>query len=213
MNFNKDRIEKGFNSFLDNKVSKLTPLYKIIICASAVLLPCIIFYFLSYSPKTDEIKKLGTQQKTLEAEITKVEKAAREITRHKAEMEETELMFAKASALLPQQQEIPSLLASISDVGQNSGLDFLSFTPKNEIKKDFYADIPVDVKVRGTYHNVGTFLDKISDLSRIVTVNDINMGGPKLQADEMILETTFTLVTYRFVEPSSISQVNDKGKK
>jgi len=115
-------------------------------------------------------------------------------------MAETKLMFAKASALLPQQQEIPSLLTSISDIGQNSGLDFLSFIPKNEMRKEFYADIPVDIKVSGTYHNVGVFLDKISDSSRIVTVSDINMGGPKLQAGEMILETTFSLVTYRFVE-------------
>lgn len=202
MNMDKVKIQEAINSFLDEKVSRLKPVHKIVICAATVLLPVIVFYFFSYSPKAAEIKNLLAQKQQLEAEITKVEKASREITKHRAEMAETKLMFAKASAFLPQQQEIPSLLASISDLGQNSGLDFLSFVPKNEIIKEFYAEIPVDIKVRGTYHNVGVFLDKISDLPRIVTVSDINMSGPKLQGGEMILETTFSLVTYRFVEPA-----------
>lgn len=210
MNIDKVKIQEAINSFLDEKVARLKPLHKAMICVAAILLPCVTFYFLSYSPKTVEIKSLQSQQKNLADEITKVEKASREITKHRAEMAEAKLMFAKASALLPQQQEIPSLLASISDIGQNSGLDFLSFIPNNEIRREFYADIPVDIKVRGTYHNVGVFLDKISDLSRIVTVSNINMGGPKLQAGEMILETTFSLVTYRFVE--SALQADDKKK-
>lgn len=213
MNIDKVKIQEAINSFLDEKVAQLRPLHKAIICVGAILLPCVAFYFLSYSPKTVEINKLLSQQKKLEDEITKVEKASREITKHRAEMAETKLMFAKASALLPQQQEIPSLLTSISDIGQNSGLDFLSFIPKNEMRKEFYADIPVDIKVRGTYHNVGVFLDKISDLSRIVTVSNINMGGPKPQVGEMILETTFSLVTYRFVEPAPQAQDKKKNKK
>jgi type IV pilus assembly protein PilO len=208
MNIDNVKIKEAINSFLDKKIDRIKPVHKYSICIISILVPCLVFYFVSYSPKADEIKKLQIQQKNLEIEIAKIEKAASEITKYRAEMEETELMFSKASALLPQQQEIPSLLASISDVGQNSGLVFLSFTPKNEIKKDFYADIPVDVKVRGAYHNVGTFLDKISNLPRIVTVSDINMGGPKLQGGEIILETTFSLVTYRFIE--SIPQANDK---
>ena len=211
MNVDKVKTQEAINSFLDEKIAPLKPLHKAIICIGAILLPCVAFYFLSYSPKTVEINKLQSQQKKLENEIKKVEKASREITKHRAEMAETKLMFAKASALLPQQQEIPSLLTSISDLGQNSGLDFLSFVPKNERRKEFYADIPVDIKVRGTYHNVGVLLDKISDLSRIVTVSNINMGGPKLQAGEMILDTTFSLVTYRFVEP--VPQADNKKKK
>ncbi|MBU4260423.1 MAG: type 4a pilus biogenesis protein PilO [Proteobacteria bacterium] len=211
MNINKVKIQEAINSFLDEKVSHLKPQHKAMICIGAILLPCVAFYFLSYSPKTIEINMLQSQQKNLEDEITKVEKASREITKYRAEMAETKLMFAKASALLPQQQEIPSLLTSISDIGQNSGLDFLSFIPKNEMRKEFYADIPVDIKVRGTYHNVGVFLDKISNLSRIVTVSNINMGGSKLQSGEMILETTFSLVTYRFVEPAPLVQGKNKN--
>lgn len=211
MNINKVKIQEAFNSFLDEKIAKLKPLHKALVCLCAILLPCIAFYFLSYSPKSDEIDNLQVRQKKLEEEIAKIDAASRSITKHRAEMAETKLMFAKASALLPQQQEIPSLLISISDVGQNSGLDFLTFIPKSEIKKDFYADIPVEIKVRGTYHNVGSFLDKISNLSRIVTVANLDMSNPRLQAGEMMLETRMSLVTYRSVEPAP--QAEDKKKK
>ena len=211
MSVNKVKMQEAINSFLDEKVSRLKTPHKIGICVAALLLPCVAFYFISYSPKTAEIKKLRTEKIKLEQEIKKVEKAAREIKKHRAEMAETKVMFEKASGMLPQKQEIPSLLTSISDQGQNSGLDFLSFTPKKEIVKEFYAEIPVDIKVEGPYHNVGVFLDKISKLSRIVTVSNVNMGTPTLTDGEMVLNTSFNLVTYRFVEPSQ-QEEKDKGK-
>lgn len=214
MSLNKVKIQAALNAFLDDKVAALKLPHKLGIALVALLVPCAAFYFLSYSPKTKEITALEAQKATLTAEVAKVEKAANEIDKHRAEMAETKLMFAEASRLLPQEQEIPSLLTSISDLGQNSGLDFLSFIPKAEIAKEFYAEIPVDIKVRGPYHNVGVFLDKVSDLSRIVTVSNINMGGPKKVAGEMILETSFNLVTYRFVETEPQPAVQKKpGQK
>ncbi|MFZ5761251.1 MAG: type 4a pilus biogenesis protein PilO [Thermodesulfobacteriota bacterium] len=203
MSLDKAKIQAAINAFLDEKVAALKAPHKLGIALVLLLLPCAVFYFFSYSPKSKEIASLETTRAGLAAEVSKVEKAAGEIEKHRAEMKETELMFAEASKLLPQEQEIPSLLTSISDLGQQSGLDFLSFIPKVEARKEFYAEIPVDIKVRGPYHNVGVFLDAVSDLERIVTVSNIAMGGPKKVAGEMILETSFNLITYRFVEPEA----------
>lgn len=214
MNLDKVKIQTAINAFLDDKVAPLKAPHKLGIAVAALLIPCAAFYFLSYSPKTKEIAGLESKKASLTAEVSKVEKAAKEIDKHRADMAETKLMFAEASRLLPQEQEIPSLLTSISDLGQTSGLDFLSFIPKAEIRQEFYAEIPVDIKVRGPYHNVGVFLDKISGLSRIVTVSNITMGGPKKIAGEMILESSFNLVTYRFVEPEQQPAATKKpGKK
>lgn len=213
MSIDKIKIKEAINSFLDGKIAKLKVPHKIAIVVIVLALPCAAFYFLSYSPGAKEIKELNTKKAKLEKEIAKVEKASKEIKKHRQAMAETELMFAKASGLLPQQQEIPSLLTSISDLGQSSGLDFLSFAPKKEVRRAFYADIPVDIKVRGAYHNVGVFLDKVSKLSRIVNVSNIDMKAPKQVGDEMILDTTFNLVTYRFVEPEKQDKAPEKGKK
>jgi len=74
MNIDKVKIQEAINSFLDEKVAYLKPLHKAMICICAILLPCVAFYFLSYSPKTVEINKLQSQQKQLEDEITKLER-------------------------------------------------------------------------------------------------------------------------------------------
>ena len=78
------------------------------------------------------------------------------------------------------------------------GLDFLTFTPQADNPKDFYAEIPVTINVRGPYHNMGFFFDQVSKLERIVTVANVKMSSPKKEAGEMLLNSDCRLVTYRF---------------
>jgi type IV pilus assembly protein PilO len=201
MDLNLEKIQKGFASFIDTKVSRLEAKHKVLILLFAMILPSLAFFFLGYSPKEKEIKALNNNKSALLTEISKVEATVKQLAKHQAEMKETELLFRAASLLLPEKKEIPSLLTNISGLGTNSGLEFLSFKPVNETPKTFYAEIPVNITVRGPYHNVGEFLNKISKLPRIVTVSEIGMGSPTQSGNEMLLNTTFNLVTYRFIEP------------
>ncbi len=206
-----NKTKEAVNSFLDNKVARLNPKHKIGICIVAALVPVLAFYFLCYTPKSKEIKQLRAKEQKLEQEIKRVEATVRNLEKHKAEMKETTEMFQMASQFLPQQQEIPTLLTNISSKGTSSGLEVETFKPKSEIFKEFYAEIPVDIQVRGPYHNVGVFLYEISKLSRIVSVSSINMSSPKKEDGEMILNTKFNLVTYRFIESSG--KTDEKKKK
>lgn len=208
------KIQAGFEKFLDSKVSLLDMKQKMMIAGAAWILPCVAFFFLVYSPKSNEIKTLETRKTAIEQDIRKVEKTAADLDKHKAEMEDVKRQFAEASLLLPDQKEIPSLLSTISGQATSSGLDVLSFKPLAEKPQQFYAEIPVDIAVQGPYHNVGVFLDKISKLPRVVSVNNIKMDSPKQMGGEMILNSTFQLVTYRFLDTAEI-EANTKpaGKK
>ena len=105
---------------------------------------------------------------------------------------------------LPEKKEIPNLLASISSSGQDSGLEFALFEPKPENNKDFYAEIPVAVKVSGSYHNVASFFDKVSRLPRIVNIDNISITAQKQTKKEgLSLSTSCTAITYRFIEKKS----------
>ena len=210
------KIQAGLEKILDSKVSRLEMKQKMLIAATACILPCVAFFFLAYSPKTSEIKNLETKKVGIEEEIRKVEKIAGDLGKHKAEMEEIQRQFVEASLLLPDEKEIPSLLSTISGQATASGLDVLSFKPLAEKPQQFYAEIPVDIGVQGPYHNVGIFLDKISKLPRVVSVNNIKMDSPKQMGGEMILNSTFQLVTYRFLNPAEIdatAKQDAKGKK
>lgn len=211
MNPKIDAFRKGFDAFVDTKVSRLTLQHKLLICIGAWALPVIACTFLVFMPKSTEIGQLKTKKTKLEQELQKVQKIAKEIDKHRAEMQAVEEQFKAAAVLLPEQKEIPNLLTNISGQGTNSGLEFLSFQPKPEVPKEFYAEIPVDIAVAGPYHSVGVFLDKISKLPRIVSVVNLNMGTPSQVGKEMFLNSTFNLVTYRFIETPP-AKTNAKAK-
>lgn len=194
-----DNIRKAYWSFLDNKIAKLNKQYKTAILAASLIIPLVLFFFLFYSPKTKDIKKLNKDNKYLRSEIQKVEAIADKLDEHKAEKAQVELRLKAASLLLPKQKEIPSLLTNISEQGTSSGLEFTSFVPRAERREKFYAVIPVSITVNGSYHKIGTFLDKVSKLNRIVSVDNISLGKAGRTEGQMLLAASLELVTYRFL--------------
>lgn len=113
----------------------------------------------------------------------------------------------QAEAQLPDSKEIPDLLSNISSAGRDSGLEMISFRQKQEQLKDFYAEVPVEVAVRGNYHQVASFFDRVSKLDRIVNVADIAIQGPKREGDVMIVDTACSAVTFRFLDEAEREQI------
>ena len=210
-----NKIKEAFDSFLEKRVVPLDKRIVIAIFVLIIVVPVVAFYFLHYTAKTKEIKGLESQATKLRKEITEAKARAAKLDEHLAEMEEVKLLFAEASVLLPQKKEIPSLLTNISALGTNSGLNMARFAPGGERKKEFYAEIPVSLRVDGPYHNIGTFLYEVSKLDRIVSATNISLGSPREQRGEMLLSSNINLITYRFIEASEIepAQAGKKGKK
>ena len=209
-----NKTKEAFDSFLEKKVVPLDKKVIITIFALVIIVPIVAFYFLFYTEKTKEIKGLESREASLFKEITEAKAIAAKLEEHLAEMEETKRLFAEASVLLPQKKEIPSLLTNISALGTNSGLNMATFSPGGERRKEFYAEIPVSIKVNGPYHNIGTFLFEVSKLDRIVSAINISLGGGKMQRGEMLLGSNINLITYRFLEESEMqAQKPQAGKK
>ncbi len=202
------KLQSAFDNFVDQKVSNLNKNYKMAICAVAVILPVALFYFVIFSPKSEEITVLNKNISSLKTELKSVQNKAAKKEEQEALMAEMEKRFKQASEVIPKNKEIPSLLTNISSQGTGAGLDILSFVPGAEAPKEFYAEIPVSLSVIGTYHNLGYFLDTVSKLPRIVNVANISIGSPKMTEGEMMLSSKVNLVTYKFIEPTE----EDKGK-
>lgn len=194
-----ENLKTAYWNFLDNKLAPMKQQLKLIIWASFIVVPSVLFLFLYYVPTSKQIDKLNKENLFLQGEIQKVEAIAGKLNEHKAERAAVELQLKAAAMLLPKQQEIPSLLTNISEQGTSSGLEFISFQPKGETRQEFYAIIPVAITVFGVYHRIGLFLDKLSKLNRIVSVNNITMGSPQITANNAKLSASLELVTYRFL--------------
>lgn len=186
------------DALIDRNIIPIDPKKKIIIIFLVLIVPIVLVYFFIFSKNFDEIESIENKIKVSSEELDKVRRASRDLPKHEKTLQETKEIFELTSVLLPKSQEIPDLLRNISDLGKQSGLDFLSFIPGVEMPKDFYAEIPIDIKIRGPYHNLGLFLDRVSKLDRIVTVNNIKTEKVDLDGTEALLTSSCRLITYRF---------------
>jgi len=187
-------------SFPFEKIAALTRVHRIAICAGTFLLLGGLFFYLIYMPKAGKIDELKKNYGDLEIKLTRARAASKHFDKYQSQYKEAQARFRLALQLLPDKKEIPSLLESISRSGRRSGLEFLLFKPEKEVPKDFYAEIPVKIQVRGGYHNLAMFFDQVARLSRIVNISNIKIKGTKdSKKAGTCLEASCVATTFRFV--------------
>ena len=194
------------------KVERLSKVQRILISGVLFALIVGLFVYLLYWPKFENIKQLNTQLEKLEKKLKTAKRNAADLKKFQAKMKEAEVQFRMAMQKLPEKEEIPSLLTSISDSGQQAGLEFLLFEPKPEKLKEFYAEIPVAMSIKWDYHNLAIFFDQVARLSRIVNIQNIQMSRAKDKATRD-LSTKCMAVTYKFIETSDKAKSKKKKKK
>jgi len=193
-------FKKSGNAILE-KLEKLVLWQRVALVAGFLVLLFGAAVWFLFLPKYEEITSLDQKLQGLEKKLATAKINAAELGKFQAKMQEAEAQFNIAMRALPEKEEIPSLLTSVSKSGQEVGLEFLLFEPKAETRREFYAEIPVAMNIRGDYHNLAIFFDKVARLSRIVNINNITINRGKDVKDTKDLSTACTAVTYKFVEP------------
>ena len=191
-------------------IEKLTKPQRIGIYVGTLVVIIGLCTWLLFWPKHQQIDSLGKQLVQIQQELAKAKKNAAELNDWRNKMKQKEAQYKTVTRALPEKEEIPSLLAGISQAGKDAGLEFLLFQPKPESPKDFYAEIPVDILVSGTYHQVAVFFDKVSNLPRIVNIRDIKMAPEGQKDNGGNLKTACQAVTYKFIESGG---QNQKGNR
>ncbi|MGD9364296.1 MAG: type 4a pilus biogenesis protein PilO [Desulfobacteraceae bacterium] len=190
-------------SFLQ-KIEKLTKPQRIGIYAGTLVVIIGISIWLLFWPKYKRIETLKVQLNKVQTELAKTKKNVEKLNFWRTEMKKKEVQYKTVMRALPEKEEIPSLLAGVSEAGKDAGLEFMLFQPKPESKKEFYAEIPVDINVTGTYHQVAVFYDKVSKLHRIVNIRNIKMVPATKKDDKSnMLNTSCQAVTYKFIEKAA----------
>jgi type IV pilus assembly protein PilO len=129
------------------------------------------------------------------------------------ELRDINAELKRAQARLPDQREIADLLSSVAASGRSSGLEIVLFRQKPEVYHDFYADVPVEMQMRGTYTDVALFLDRVKRLDRIVNISDMNMKKPRIEGDRMMLDAACTATTFRFLDEAERARILEEKKK
>ncbi|MEW5802758.1 MAG: type 4a pilus biogenesis protein PilO [bacterium] len=198
---------------INNRLASLTPAKKIVILISLIMLFGAFWNFVILRPKQVQMNKMTADLAKLQQELQEVQKVCKNYEAFQEEVEKFRQEFLLAQIQLPTEKEIPSLLTKISDLGSSVGLEFKLFKPQAEVERDFYRQLPIDIRVRGSYHNVAHFFQSISDLDRIVNIEDFTIGNPQLNGDRVTLETTCVATTYRFQAKAPEEKSNASSAK
>ena len=159
-------------------------------------------YWFESRGQLPELDQARQQELDLKAAFTAKAVKAANLEAYKLQLEEMKQSFGAMLRQLPDKTQVAELLVDISQAGLASGLEFELFKPEAEIPKDFYAELPITIRVKGRYHDFGAFVSGVAALPRIVTLHDTNIkpAGAEKGQDSSRLLMDLTAKTYRYIE-------------
>ncbi|WP_305044330.1 type 4a pilus biogenesis protein PilO [Geoalkalibacter sp.] len=188
------------------KIFKLPRYQRILLLVLVVALIGAGFYFLIYSVQLEEVAQLEREQETLTRRLEENRRIARNLDQVRAEYESLQQQLAKALIELPNEKEIPTLLTNISNLAREQGLEILLFKPMGEVNRGFYAEVPVDIRLVGSYHDVAMFFYNVGQLPRIVNISNLSMESARREGGPAQLRVDCRATTFRFVETPAESK-------
>lgn len=149
------------------------------------------------SQQREELAKAESKEQELRDTVERKQKKAANLNALKEQMKEMEQSFGDMLRQLPNKTEIAGLIIDISQTGLAAGLEFDLFRPKQEQPTEFYAELPIDIVVKGGYHEIGEFVSGLAELPRIVTTHNIKLTKQK---DGGTLQMSAVAKTYRALD-------------
>jgi len=182
------------------------------VAVAFIVLSLIGMYVFVWNGQRPELQRREAEEQGLRAEFREKHAKAVNLEVYKQQLKDIERSFGALLRQLPGKTEVPSLLVDISQTGLAAGLQEKLFQPEPEVKKDFYAELPIKIKLTGSYHQFGEFVSGIAALPRIVTLHDIDIKSDNKDAyDQLSLE--LTAKTYRYLDEEEIAASEADKKK
>ena len=181
------------------------------ILALFLVLTAVFIYFVPIQNQAPELERAQREEQDLLRTFDERQRKAANFEAYKAQLKEMERSFGAMLRQLPGRTEVPSLLVDISQTGLAAGLQEKLFQPAAEVRRDFYAELPIRIRLTGSYHQFGSFVSGIAALPRIVTLHDIQIGPEGKDASPDRLTLDVTAKTYRYLDDNELATV-DKSK-
>jgi len=200
-----------------DSILKLSTAKKVLILVGVLGLMTGLYLHSFWGPRQEELKGLKGDLDKLIRELNESKAVTRDLQKFKDQIGKMNEELMKAVTQLPNEKEIPEILKNITSLGKESNLEFTLFRPKPEEPQQFYAKVPIELTVLGSYHNTAIFFDKVSKLPRIINVVDFNMTRAKdikgKAETEIVVKTSCLVNTYRFIEKKSEEKKGEEKKR
>jgi type IV pilus assembly protein PilO len=203
------KLEDFNNIDLKNAGSLPLPVKAVLLGVLALLIIVAGYWFL-WSPALDELDQSKAKEEELRQVFLTKKSQAVKIEAYRNQMVEIEKTFGALLKQLPDKSEMDGLLSDVNQAGLGRGLEFDLFKPGQEVIADFYAEMPIQIKVQGNYHDLGAFATDVSKLPRIVTLNNLTIQ-PGGKDGRLVMDAVAK--TYRYLDSSELAAKNAASAK
>ena len=206
-----------FNNIDFKNAGSLPMPVKLVLLSFLFLILIGLGYWFLWSPAIDEFNQAKAKEVELRQVFLTKKAQAIKVEAYKQQMIDIEKTFGALLKQLPDKSQMDGLLTDINQAGLGRGLEFDLFKPGQESVADFYAEMPIQIKIKGNYHDIGAFATDISKLSRIVTLNDMVIAPLNKDSKDSILTLDAVAKTYRYLDSSEVAtkkaaEMKDKKK-
>lgn len=176
-------------------------------------------YWFMVKDQYTQLERIASEEQDLKSQYEQKAYKVANLDAFREQMREMEETFGALLKQLPADTEVPGLLEDITNTGLGSGLDISSIKLKPEVSREFYVELPIDISVRGSYHDLASFVSGVASLPRIVTLHDFSIGGGKKggrqgsSGDGDMLTLNIAAKTYRYNAEEKKSKKKSKKKK
>jgi type IV pilus assembly protein PilO len=187
------------------------PVMKAVLAAMGCLLLLGVWYYFDTQDQFQRLSQADAQEQALRAEFEQKQRKAANLSAYEEQLAVMQESFGAMLSQLPDKTEVAALLVDVSQAGLAAGLEFELFQPTGELPRDFYAELPIKIRVTGRYHEFGRFISGLASLPRIVTIHDVAVSpAAKQQRQETPAETELelqaTVKTYRYLDDSLVGE-------
>lgn len=187
-------------SFDFKKVTRLPKKYKLIIMGALCLLLFAAAFMLLLKPKMEEKKVVATDLASVRQEMQRLQDIRNNMPKTRKEYAEVKERLQELLGQMPEQKDIPNLLRQVSSLSHETGARIKYFEPKGVQAKEFYSELPFELRYSGGYHNMGYFFDGIRRLERIVHVTSFSLEAKTVSTTKTILEGSCMAKTYVYAQ-------------
>ena len=186
-----------------NNIGSWPAAVRALACLIVLVVVLALGYFMHLTDLQDSLERTRQEEATLKEQFTVKVRQAANLEEYKEQMQLMEASFEALLRQLPNDTEVPGLLEDITSAGLNSGLEFEEIKLLPEVTQPFYIELPIQVKVLGSYHDLATFVSAVAGMPRIVTLHDFSIK-PVTAGNSSKLAMNILVKTYRY---------NDQGAK
>ncbi len=204
-------MELGFDPLI---ILRMKPMQKAGVALGLCLLVMAGYWHFFLQERIETIKKMNANIQQQEQDMASKRRMLAKLPQMREELAKLKEEEARLARKLPSKEEIPTLLTDISTAAHEQGLELALFAPGAEISRDLYAEVPVGMEFRGSFHAIALFVDQVARMSRIVTFADMTVEANKEQKDLLVTKARAT--TYRFLDQQALAKEQaskGKGKK